>query len=327
MKSKLLLLFVLVTLTAYAQETAFTIGTKFQQHSAILNEDYSVYVSLPRNYDKNTGEKFPVLYLLDGSGYLTFVSEAVKMLSTKNGNGVSGMPECIVVGLTSNNRERDMTPPQVQGWAPPSNPLMDMSKIKWGGADNFLEHIQKEVMPYIEKNYRTQPYRILVGHSLGGLLAFHAMVTRPKMFQSFIIGDPSVWWNDGHNMRTVMKYWKEHPDEKFSLALFRPEVPREYWFPINVEFYNYLNTKPKNVFFKYVELKDELHGTVVFPGVYLSLRDLYKGYRYKMNPDASIEEAQHHYDSLSNAFGYKIPVSEELIKVLQEIKEMQKKGK
>src|SRR3546814_14886732 len=37
--------------------------------------------------------------------------------------------------------------------------------------------------------------RILFGHSLGGLFAAHALLTRPHSFSAFIVGSPSLWWN------------------------------------------------------------------------------------------------------------------------------------
>lgn len=308
----------LVSTVSLGQEPIIT-GTKVRLKSKVLGEDYSILISLPRNYEKDGNtEGYPVLYVLDGSGYLNMVSEAVKILSAKNGNGVRGMPECIVVGVTSNNRERDMSPKPLDGWLPPSNPMMDPTTIAWGGADKYLEHIESEVIKYVESTYRTRPYRIIMGHSLAGLLAYHAMITKPQLFQTYLIGDPSVWWNDGKNLRNVMAYWKSHPDFKTNLVLFRGAVPKEAWFPVNIEFLDFMNTsKPAGVNYKYIEIQDDLHTTMVFPGVYFAMRDIFKGYRYRFHKDANIKEVRQHYDSLSRHFGYTIPVSEELFDVMQ----------
>jgi predicted alpha/beta superfamily hydrolase len=37
--------------------------------------------------------------------------------------------------------------------------------------------------------------RILFGHSLGGLFAANALLTRPDSFSSFLISSPSLWWD------------------------------------------------------------------------------------------------------------------------------------
>jgi len=323
MKTQLFFLTILsaVAFGVYGQEPAVTIGLKVQQKSAVLGEDYSILISLPRNYDQQgNANKYPVLYLLDGSGYMAFVSEAVKILSAKNGNGVSGMPECIVVGLTTNNRERDFTPAPAKGWSPPSGPPgSDVSKITWGGADKYLEHIEKEVAQYVESNYRTQPYRIIVGHSLGGLLSYHALATKPQFFQTYIIGDPSVWWNDGATLRSVISYLKDHPAYKANMILFKPPVPRPAWFPVNIEFEDFItsSSKPQQFLWKRIELDNETHSTMVFPGVYLGLRDAFKSYRYQFHKDANVEEARQHYDSLSKAYGFPIKLSEEIFDALR----------
>ena len=65
-----------------------------------------------------------------------------------------------------------------------------------GAADVFLRFLSDELMPFVEKNYRTRPYKILVGHSYGGLFAIHALTTRPDVFNTYIAIDPSLHWND-----------------------------------------------------------------------------------------------------------------------------------
>ena len=64
-----------------------------------------------------------------------------------------------------------------------------------GGADKFLQFIETELMPEVEKRYRTQPFRVLAGHSLGGLFAVHALSTRPGLFNAYVAVSPSLWWD------------------------------------------------------------------------------------------------------------------------------------
>jgi predicted alpha/beta superfamily hydrolase len=48
----------------------------------------------------------------------------------------------------------------------------------------------------IDRTYRSRPYRVLVGHSLGGLFAVYALMTRPDVFQGYIAISPALWWDD-----------------------------------------------------------------------------------------------------------------------------------
>jgi predicted alpha/beta superfamily hydrolase len=108
-------------------------------------------------------------------------------------NGNVQIPELIIVAIPNTNRTRDLTP---------THSLTDQlgkeskSLTSSGGGDAFLEFLQDELSPKIEANYRTLPYRILAGHSLGGLLAIHALLSATTTFQGIIAIDPSLWWDN-----------------------------------------------------------------------------------------------------------------------------------
>jgi hypothetical protein len=95
----------------------------------------------------------------------------------------------LVVGIENTNRTRDLTPPsqaEIDLRFSPGN----------GGADAFLRFLGEELIPFVEKNYRTRPYRILTGHSFGGLFAFHTLITKPKLFNAYIAISPTLSWNN-----------------------------------------------------------------------------------------------------------------------------------
>ena len=87
------------------------------------------------------------------------------------------MPEMIVVGIQNTNRTRDMTPTKTES-------------ANSGGGENFMKFIETEVMPMVEKNYRTQPFKIFAGHSLGGLTVIYSFVSRPDLFNAYIAASP-----------------------------------------------------------------------------------------------------------------------------------------
>src|SRR5882724_2352224 len=153
--------------------------------SDILKETRPIWVYTP-SFDTTTFSRpaYPVLYLLDGDGHFSSVMGMVQQLSAVNGNIV--LPQMIIVGIpnTRNNRSRDLTPT-----SSPGVPL-------FGGGEKFTEFLEKELIPYIDKKYATAPYRVFVGHSLGGLMVINALINHGSIFSAYLAIDPSMWFDD-----------------------------------------------------------------------------------------------------------------------------------
>lgn len=94
------------------------------------------------------------------------------------------MPKSIVIGIEQNDRLRELS----FG----SDPEFPDAK---GEGEQFLDHIEKELVPYIDKTYRASAYRTLVGHSLGGLVVAHSLVHRPSLFSNYISLEGALWWD------------------------------------------------------------------------------------------------------------------------------------
>ena len=163
------------------------IGERLEIESQILNEARPLIISKPRSYE--TGEeRYPVLYLLDGDVHFHHTTGTINFLAA-NGR----MPEMLVVAIPNTgptDRTRNLSPPSDAEDAALSSPS------RWGGADNFRRFLSDELMPWIEKDYRTRPYSILVGHSLGGLFAIHSLITQPDVFDAYIAISPSLQWDE-----------------------------------------------------------------------------------------------------------------------------------
>lgn len=161
-------------------------GEKFVIHSGILNEERVCLLSLPDSYNDSTNidKQYPILILLDGSTHFKTASGIVHFMgSDKNRNHF--MPETIIVAIENVDRERDFTVTKLKTKRP----------NRMGGGRNFLNFIQQELIPYIDKNYRTEPFRTLVGHSLGGLLTLNSYMDKNSLFDAYISMDPSIWWD------------------------------------------------------------------------------------------------------------------------------------
>jgi uncharacterized protein len=204
LKPLIFILFIALNFKANTQtDNKITIGTIDSIQSKILNENRKIWVYMPKNREN---KRYPVLYLLDGDGHFSSVVGMIQQLSTVNGNTVC--PEMIVVGIPNTNRMRDLTPTRIE-----ADPYLNKDFVKnTGGGEAFISFIEKELMPYIESKYPTEPYKMFVGHSLGGLMVMQTLVYHTDLFNSYVAIDPSMWWD---NKKLLLESKKMLADKKF----------------------------------------------------------------------------------------------------------------
>lgn len=154
--------------------------------SEIFGENRKCLLILPETYHdpSQNATTYPVIILLDGQTFLKTTEAAVHFLSSDS-NRNHLMPESIIVAIENVDRERDFTITKIKTKRPNT----------MGGGQRFLDFIQKELLPYLDTNYRTQPSRTLIGHSLGGLLTLNAFMDPNSDFNGYISIDPSIWWD------------------------------------------------------------------------------------------------------------------------------------
>jgi hypothetical protein len=172
-------------------------------HSAILNEDRDLNIYFPPGYNPNSDTSYPVIYLLDGSADEDFIhiSGIVQFLTQI----VDTMPRCIVVGIANVDRKRDFTFPTRVAKDKKDYPTT-------GGSEKFIAFIEKELQPYVQKTYKAGAYKMLVGQSLGGLLATEILLRKPTLFTSYLIVSPSLWWDSGSLLTQAPSLLSVQPD-------------------------------------------------------------------------------------------------------------------
>ncbi len=180
---KKIVLFSVLSLFAFCavaqNDETITIGKKETLYSKVLNEKRKIWVYSPgiTSQMAGPGKRYPVLYLLDGDAHFYSTVGIIQQLSQANGNGV--LPEMIVVAIENTNRLRDLVPSD-----------------DWKKPNPFTDFLSSELIPYIDKNYNTAPYKLLAGHSLGGLTAIDILTKSPQLFNGYIAIDPSMWYNN-----------------------------------------------------------------------------------------------------------------------------------
>ena len=140
--------------------------------SSILNENRNILIHLPDNYE-SSNTSYPVIYQFDGNKkQIRKTVSAINKLSRKVGRN----PEMIVVAIESIKRDKDFWPTHTR-YYPDSQPL---------GSQDFLKFIEKELIPYIESNYRTNENRIICGQSLSAVFTLYTFLSKPYLFNSYI---------------------------------------------------------------------------------------------------------------------------------------------
>ena len=192
-RSLLIFVFSLSCCLMWAQTSGeISIGQGFGIRSEILGENRRYRIHLPDSYDEDwfySNHRYPVMVLLDGDTHFHSASGMVDFMSN---NGSEQIPEMIVVAVSNTDRTRDMTPTYS---LIDSRGRENQGFSSSGGADVFLSFLEQELLPHIDSSYRTIPYRVLVGHSFGGLFAVHAFLERSS-FQAYLAIDPSLWWDE-----------------------------------------------------------------------------------------------------------------------------------
>jgi predicted alpha/beta superfamily hydrolase len=163
--------------------------------SKILNEEREVIIHLPINYNKK--RKYPVMYVLDGSSQDKHLANKFDVLSS-----AGYIPETIVVGISNvggKGRQRDYTPPYMK---------MDIDEkdSPLGAGDQFLSFIEKELVPYVEKNYSASKFRSLAGNSRGGLLVIYSLLYKPDLFRARFCFSPAFWRDDNLIVKKVSDF-------------------------------------------------------------------------------------------------------------------------
>ncbi|HEX8738489.1 MAG TPA: alpha/beta hydrolase-fold protein [Pyrinomonadaceae bacterium] len=142
-------------------------------HSEVLNQDRKLWINVPQYYDLRQ-DSFQIVFVLDGNNRSLFeYAAASKRFLERNAVDLSefNAPESIIVGIEQKERWTDFA----------DN----------AGSDKFFRFLTDEVFPFVRKNYRTQNYTILIGHSLAGRFALDALLRRPDLFNAVIAASPA----------------------------------------------------------------------------------------------------------------------------------------
>jgi len=321
------LLIVTISLSIHAQtDNKIVIGKVDSVYSTILKEPRKVWVYTPNMKAgiQNPSQRYPVLYLLDGDGHFESVVGMIQQLSQVNGNTI--VREMIIVGIPNTDRTRDLTPTHITS----DLPMMDSNSTKnTGGGENFTAFIEKELMPHIDSLYPTQPFRVLIGHSFGGLTVMNIITNHTKLFNAYIAIDPSMWYNKEQFLKTTEQKLAAQKYNGTSLYLGIANTMAEGMTLEKMKKDTSSDTRHIRSIFamdKFIKANtqnglkyaskyygDDDHGSVPLISEYDGLRFIFSWYRFKFLPSdfstpgiAIVQRMKQHYQTVSKEFGFKV---------------------
>lgn len=178
-------LILFASFSCFGQEK-LELGKIYTIQSNVLNEKRVLNIYTPEGYHSDSSKTYPVIYLLDGSANEDFIHIVgiVQFLTM-----IEAMPKTIVVGVANVDRKRDFTFPT----------SIEKDKKDFpttGSSAKFIRFIEEELQPFIEKSFKTNTTKTIIGQSLGGLLASEILLKKATLFNQYIIISPSLWWDN-----------------------------------------------------------------------------------------------------------------------------------
>lgn len=263
MRYFLVQVFLLFSAISFAQSKPFVLGVIEEMNSKELDEKRVLNIYLPEGYKQNDTTHYPVIYLLDGSADEDFIHIA-GLVQFNSFEWVNRVPKSIVVGIATVDRRRDYTEPSK---VPEEQKAFPTS----GGSAKFIAFIEKELQPFIQKKFRTTSSKTIIGQSLGGLLATEILLTKPALFNKYIIVSPSLWWDNASLLQGKVTNWSINDSLQVYIAVGKEgltpgSTPRVMEVDANLLFEKVKALSPRiQCYFDY--LPDENHATILHQAV------------------------------------------------------------
>lgn len=252
----------------------FVLGVIDEIQSKELNEKRILNIYLPEGYNPTEATKYPVIYLLDGSADEDFIHIS-GLVQFNSFEWINQVPKSIVVGIATVDRKRDFTFPTTT----------EKDKTRFpttGHSDQFIAFIEKELQPFIEKKYKTNDSKTIIGQSLGGLLGTEILLKKPALFNKYVIVSPSLWWNNGSLLDLDAEMLKENftqPTEIYIAVgkegLAPTAIPHVMEVDANLLAEKLKASKSKSVKTYFDYFPEENHGSILHLAVFNSFKFFY----------------------------------------------------
>lgn len=219
--------------------------------SEILNQNRNFLIYKPEETYYSASKRFEVIYVFDAQSreVFDFIHSSIKFIDPNLDFIIVGIQSpYLEIGNHAYGRNDDMLP----------KALNDETKRKFfnentnGNADAFKEHIEKELFPLIENNYRTLPLRVAIGHSNSATFLSYCFLKKPDMFDAYILQSPNLAYDKEQLVKRFEEFNFEDIENKkflfFSNGNESSDSGWKGWRSAREKIYNVLrNQKNKNI--------------------------------------------------------------------------------
>lgn len=267
---------------SFALDLMLAEQVKLQSNS--LGEERNLLIKLPKQYHKNDNS-YPVLYVLHGQWDMLSTLSTLDLLEDQ-------IPKFIVVGVEGMGEELS-----------PDN----------GKVTSFADFLSKEVVSYIDKNYRAAPYSILSGHSNSGRFVLDYWLNNKSPFSQYFAFSPSL--DDGYIIDSLSKYQSESLKNNAPLVVTIANEGDHMQKP-----FLELTKKLNNAFedsFEFQKFPEQTHRTTKHPSMQFALQSTFAGWEPTYEVKISgLESLKIHYSKLSSKFGFNVNIPNETLQKL-----------
>lgn len=188
-----------VSFEGQSDPEAMVVGHKVKLYSEILGEERELYISLPEKYNEHV-QDYPVVFALEAE----FLFEATRTVS-RYMTSRSKMPESIVVGLANGDYDK----------------RHDFNYERWKGIpDKTLAYFNHELIPFVEKNYRANTHRTIIGLSPTTGFLYQAYLRQPGMFKGYIALSAHLEWDRVIGTKIIDEIMSKNNDPDYQSSTF-----------------------------------------------------------------------------------------------------------
>jgi len=230
--------------------SSYNISTLFTLESKSLNRKRNVNIYLPEGYTQ-ASKTYPVLYILDSQHYFLHGISYQQSVMFANGS-----PEFIVVGVETDRQERN--------------------SIYINQSQQFSQFLSQELIPFVDKTYRTNNERMMFGWERAGAFTLQAMVESPELFDAYFIASPTML-RPNRITAVESRLKKDFESEKF---LYFGISPLEFWSLDSTESLSTTlkNNPLDNLQWQYKLLEGEDHYSTPAKVIHEGLRSYFNDY-------------------------------------------------
>lgn len=255
MKRIVIFLLLMLSISISAQQYS-GISKTHKIDSKVFDAEREIRVFVPFSYTENPSQSYPIIYLFDGQFDALFdmtsgISDYMAQVGELN--------EFIIVGVKTEHRPSEFTPMYIN-----EKTKEDWGENKVGEAAVLENYLKNEVFPLVETQYRVQPFRLGIGHSLGGTFVLNTLLSQPNFFQAIIAISPNLSYDYEQLVTKFDDYFKTHDSVKKMIYIsvgtiggmennFRRSAEK---LDRIIKYYN-----PKEIKYSFEILEDENHST------------------------------------------------------------------